>query len=109
MGTVVINIASDFTKTPGPRHIKDGPFSGEEFREKILKEKFDYAMKHGLQLVVNLDGGYGYGPSFLDEAFGGLARETKDKRMLDIKIISDEEPGQIENIEKYIKDGLSEG
>lgn len=31
---IVIDIAQDYTKTPGGRFINEGKFSGEEFREK---------------------------------------------------------------------------
>ena len=65
------------------------------------------------KLYVDLDGGYGYGSSFLEEAFGGLVRKLKEtnkkslKNILDIVvIISNEEPAQIEKIQNYIKDAL---
>ena len=57
-------------------------------------------------LTVDLDGGYGYATSFLEEAFGGLARELNDPGLLDIKIISEEEPALIEKIRQYITDAL---
>ena len=103
---ITINIAKDYTKTPGGRLRIDGPFSGEDFRETVLKPKYEMAKKTGESLEVILDGGYGYGPSFLDEAFGGLARITKDQDLLSIIIKSDEEPSQIGNIIRYIREGL---
>ena len=33
----------DFTSTPDPRMIQDGPHSGEEFRDKHLLPKFQKA------------------------------------------------------------------
>ena len=39
-----INIVKEFTDTPGGRYIKQGPYSGEEFRETILKVKYDYCL-----------------------------------------------------------------
>ena len=102
----VIDIANEYSKTPGGRFIKEGPFSGEDFRKSILKPKYQKAISEGDCLRVILDGGYGYPPSFLEEAFGGLARELKDPRILNIEIISDEEPAQIDNIRKYIEDAL---
>ena len=89
---MTINIAKDYSKTPGGRFIKEGEYSGEDFREKILAPAFAKCKKNGEQLTVNLDGGYGYGSSFLEEAFGGLVRKNKDKSILQIKLISDEEP-----------------
>lgn len=59
-------------------------------------------------LTVNLDGGYGYGSSFLEEAFGGLARETKDRNVLKIKIVSNEEPRLIEDVKRYMEVALNE-
>ena len=72
---ICVNIAEDYSKVPGGRYIEDGPFSGQDFRENILLPKFQEAKRQNVILQVNLDGGYGYGSSFLDEAFGGLARE----------------------------------
>ena len=70
----VINIAKDFTRYPGPRHIEDGPKSGEEFRETILAPRVANAVRTGDKIVVVLDGARGYTSSFLEEAFGGLVR-----------------------------------
>lgn len=61
---------TDFTKYPGPRYIKLGSNSGEEFREKYLIEK----LKQDPEVIVNLDGVLGYGSSFLEEIFGGVVR-----------------------------------
>ncbi|HHW4136600.1 TPA: STAS-like domain-containing protein [Yersinia enterocolitica] len=70
----------EFSKFPGPRYISLGEFSGEEFRDEYLipaLEKYD-------EVTVNLDGVFGYGSSFLEEAFGGLVRKQIEKS----KIIS---------------------
>lgn len=106
MTNIVINIARDYTKTPGGRYINEGPFSGEDFRIKILKPEFEKFISSDCEMTVILDGGYGYAPSFLEEAFGGLARETGDPKIKEIKIISDEEPSQIEKVREYIADAL---
>jgi hypothetical protein len=50
----------------------------------------------------------GYATSFLEEAFGGLARETQDPAVLNIRLISDEEPSLIEKILQYMKAALRE-
>ena len=106
---MIIYVASDFSMTPGGRYKKDGEYSGEEFREKILKPSFLKCREKGEELTVDLDGGYGYGSSFLDESFGGLGRELRDKRILDIRIISEEEPELVEQIRDYIESGLKIG
>ncbi len=103
---ITVNIASDYTKTPGGRFISEGKFSGEDFRERILKPKFLQAMEDDEKLTVILDGGYGYATSFLEEAFGGLARDTKNEKVKEIIIISDEEPQLITKIKQYIEDAL---
>ena len=108
--SLIINIPRDFTKSPGGRFKKEGDFSGEEFREKILLPKVQETLNNNLWLTVEVDGGFDYGSSFLEESFGGLARKTKEKRLLKIlTIISDEEPELIDDIMKYIKDGLENG
>jgi hypothetical protein len=68
---VEIQLATDFSAFPGGRRRADGPYSGEEFREKFLTPP----LKGGERLTVRLDGAFGYPSSFLDEAFGGLIRE----------------------------------
>lgn len=103
---ICVNIAEDYSKVPGGRYIEDGPFSGQDFRENILLPKFQEAKRQNVILQVNLDGGYGYGSSFLDEAFGGLARELHDPEIRRIQIISEEEPDLIPQIRKYIEQGL---
>lgn len=70
-----IVVATDFTKYPGPRYRKSGPFSGEQFREEVLAPRLRHAINTGTILVVILDHVAGYGSSFLDESFAGLIRE----------------------------------
>ena len=106
MSKIEINIAKEYSKTPGGRHISEGAYSGEHFRKTILEPAFERAKAEGKILVVVLDGGYGYSPSFLEESFGGLVRKTKDIKVAQIEIISEEEPEQIEKIKGYINDEL---
>lgn len=65
----------DHARSPGGRYIKDGPFSGEWFRNQVLAKALLEAIKQGEVLEVELDNTSGYGSSFLEEAFGGLIRE----------------------------------
>jgi hypothetical protein len=66
-----VNIATDFSRHPGGRVPKDGPFNGETFRKRLLEP----ALRGNTEkLVVILDGIRGSGSSFLEEAFGGLVR-----------------------------------
>lgn len=86
-------IATQFTRTPGPRYRQDDPkFSGEAFREDVLIPLFEEAKRKNEKLEIDLDGGYGYSSSFLDEAFGGLARQRGVQTVLDrISFISTED------------------
>ena len=73
---ITINIAHEFTPLPGPRYRDQGPGSGEQFLEEHLRPAFKKAVETGERLTIQLDGvKYGYPTSFLEEAFGGLARE----------------------------------
>lgn len=107
-----IKIAEEYTETPGARYIKQGPYSGEEFRDTILYPKYIQCLNNNENLVVDLDGGYGYGSSFLEESFGGLIRklkkENKDyKKLLEIlEIISLDEISWINKINTYINDAI---
>lgn len=86
----VISVARDFSRTPGPRFVRQGDWSGEKFRRLLAK-----ALSEHKTIVVDLDGTRGYGSSFLDEAFGGLVRErivSKADALRRIDIRSDEDP-----------------
>ena len=67
--------------------------------------RFNQALKEqGVKLAVDLDGTLGYGTSFLEEAFGGLARLHDSKSVLDrIEIISQEEPYLKDDVIEYIQ------
>lgn len=65
-----IIVAEMFSKCPSGRYACDGNNSAEKFLNDLLSPAFD--KYHSV--TVNLDGTYGYGASFLDEAFGGLVR-----------------------------------
>lgn len=71
MAPAIVNVARDFSRTPGGRYYSDGPASGQQFREKVLIPKLEEHQR----VVVELDGTRGFPSSFLEEAFGGLVRE----------------------------------
>lgn len=103
--TITLNVAQEFSKTPGPRFRSEGKFSGEQFREEVLRKRFDEAVRQGAKLLVDLDGGYGYATSFLEEAFGGLARILGVGPVLDtLAFKSDEEPYWAEDVVRFIKE-----
>src|SRR5579872_5501179 len=75
-----INIAKDFSRTPGGRFRSDGPYSGQLFRDRCLVPALEAAKRDHSRVVVVLDGTRGYLSSFLEEAFGGLVRECGYRR-----------------------------
>ena len=68
------SIAKSFSRTPGGRFKKHGPYSGEAFRDDVLHDLLRRVITSDDRLVIVLDGTAGYGSSFLEEAFGGLIR-----------------------------------
>lgn len=72
-----ISVAKDFSTTPGGRYVRDGKWSGEEFRKNVVEEKLRDVIKTRGKLWVSLDGVAGYATSFLEEAFGGLVRDLR--------------------------------
>ena len=100
-----INIANDFSKFPGPRYREEGDNSGEEFRERILRPRFEAARKTGEKLIIELDGvAFGYPTSFLEESFGGLARDCGIDTVLDVLVFrSSDERLLPKEIERYIR------
>lgn len=101
---MLIKISTDFSETPGARLRSEGKFSGEEFRDDILRGKYEIAKAANEKLVINLDGGYGYPTSFLEEAFGGLARQYSPSEVLTVlEFISNDEPSLVEEIKNYIR------
>jgi len=107
-----INVVKEYTDKPGARYESQGSNSGEKFRRTILYPKFMESIEKNEILTVNLDGGYGYGSSFLEESFGGLVRTLKKekndnyKRVNEIIIISNDNKTWIEKIKGYIKEAI---
>ena len=98
-----MKISEIFSKIPGGRSKSDGPNSGEEFRERVLKPEFE-KLKENQKLLIDFDGAYGYPTSFLEEAFGGLAREFGVEGVLSkLEFKSHEEPSLIGEVIGYIK------
>lgn len=106
--TTILNIANDFSPTPGARYRTDGKFSGQEFYESILNKAFSKTSSIGQKLVIVLDGTAGYATSFLDEAFGRLARDFGvEKVKSGLSLVSVEEPELLEEIDEYIENAHS--
>jgi len=101
-----LKISEVFSKTPGPRYILEGNFSGELFRKKHLFPEIKDSIEKKTKLVVDLDGTNGYGSSFLEEAFRGLVREEglAVHEVLNVLVIKSDEEEHLENeVFVYIK------
>lgn len=100
---IEINIANDFTREPGARNYSDGPFSGEEFFDKLLKPKYVEAKNSQVKLKIILDGTEGYASSFLNEAFIRLGSEFgADEVWSNLILVSDEIPKYIKKVKESV-------
>lgn len=91
MNNISIIIRAEFSDSPGARYRKDGPHSGQEFFEKLLKPRFDKAVEQKVQLEIDLDGVWGYPSSFVSGSFGKLSLEKgADLVLKTIEFISKE-------------------
>ena len=91
MNILKINIKNDFSDSPGARYREDGPHSGQEFFETLLKPKFDEARGKGIKLEINLDGVWGYPSSFVSGSFGKLSLEYTAIVVLETLVFVSEE------------------
>lgn len=106
-GNFLLSISKNFSRTPGGRFRREGPYSGEEFREDLLIPYFLKAKEERVKLVIDLDGCMGYPSSFIDESFGGLARQFSNKNVLDtLNFKSEDQPDLVEIICDVMKSGL---
>ena len=99
------NFVNEFTKYPGPRFIRLGKNSGEQFREKVLRPIFE----SDDNIDIDATGVMSFGPSFLDEAFSPLAKEYGlDKFKKKIKFHSDNDSKLYEKMMSYVLRYLEE-
>lgn len=100
------DIAEEYTPYPAGRNIQDGPGSGEGFRNELLK-LIERKQERGLRKIkLIMDNTFGYGSSFLDEAFGGLIRESQYSKALineTFEFITND-PVLIKQIQGYMAD-----
>lgn len=99
---IFISVAKDFTRFPAGRYKENGETSGQAFREKFLEEP----LGHGEPVTVDFDGTVGYGSSFLEEAFGGLARKLKQPAEAVLKLLTLVSSDQTirQEVEEYIRE-----
>lgn len=103
-----ISIARDFSAVPLGRFPDDSPYNGTTFRENLLVP----ALEQYKTIEIDLDGGEGYGSSFLEEAFGGLVRihgYVPTDLMSRISLVSKEDPTLIQEIQQYIQEASLPG
>lgn len=98
----VLECKEDY-KYQGPRYIRLGPESGEEFRDTYLLKWLD-SNKHEEKLIVDFEGTIVYTPSFLEESFGGAIR--KGYRQVEKIEFIHMEKDALNQVTKYIQDAL---
>lgn len=99
-----LTIATDFSAVTGGRTPKEGDFSGELFRDNVLEPAYKDSIGKKEKLVIDFDGCYGIGTSFLEEAFGGLVRKYGYIGILDnIEMIVNDDETILENVPKYVR------
>lgn len=94
MKKITINVAKDFTNTPGYTDNSYGKFSGDEFKNNILIP----ALNNNDCVVIDLDGCYGFSIGFLNFAFYNL----NDYDKVRLRFISMEDPFLINEIEEIM-------
>ncbi|MEC8124184.1 MAG: STAS-like domain-containing protein [Pseudomonadota bacterium] len=110
MTDMIINIATDFYPRPAGRFSSDGEYTGETFREKFLTPNLEVIQNSNgsnNHLIVDFTGVTMAGSSFLEEAFGGLVRNsrfTKDFLNNALVIKSPKRPIIKERIQTYINE-----
>jgi non-ribosomal peptide synthetase component E (peptide arylation enzyme) len=94
----LINVAKEFTPTPGGRYRREGEWSGEEFREDVLEK----ALAGGAVVVVDLDDVDGFTTSFLDEVFGELVRKNGLDIMDRVVVRADRRPSRAKKVAELV-------
>jgi hypothetical protein len=90
-----IHFVNEFTDCPGGRLEIHGDFSGQTFRENILKP----ALLSNDMVKLDLNGAVGFPSSFIDEVFGVLATDLGyDLLMAKLKINLTDDPLALKEI-----------
>ena len=112
MSDVVISIPRDFSPYPAGRTPKDGPFNGQRFRDEVLVPAIERALRGDGMVIVDFADADSYSSSFLEEAFGGLARLHKFppnllRKMLKLKSDDPVYASYVADAEDYLSRELS--
>ena len=103
---MVINVATQYTRTPDVRYESQNKGkSGEGFRDTLLFPKLQECIANQEVLYVSFDGCRGAGVSFLEEAFGGLIRKGVNYEDIQkyLQVVWNSNPRKLNQIAKYIK------
>lgn len=98
---ITIKISESFGLYPGARYRSDGPFSGQQFYEDILKPNLlEVWNKSDAKLLIDFDGTFGYASSFISEVFIRVVKDFHDKKKIikKIKFKSEDDPLLIDSI-----------
>lgn len=106
MNKVMINVGVEFSKQPFGRYYDDGDFSGQLFRENFLEPAFKSQAKVIEVYLDDIEQGWEYGSSFLEESFGRLASEVGRESISRLLIITDSTDYSLE-INGYIEEALA--
>lgn len=100
---ITLNVLKEFGPITGFRYYTDGPKSGQEFYEKLLKPKFEEAISCGSKLKIEMDGVEGYLSSFINEAFRKLGEDFGSADVWERLIVEySESPRVIDKIRKAV-------
>lgn len=97
-------IAKEFGDAAGARDYDDGDFSGKEFYDKFLLDRFNKAVEGSYILLIDIDGFWGWPSSFVSGSFGLLSQEKGAELVLKhLKFKSDKNPLKIDKTISEIK------
>lgn len=101
----IYNIASEFTIAPAGRKKPEGDFTGEHFREILIK-----LLEDNQTLEIDLTGLKMTGTSFFEESFGGLIRHGffNEKELKEKLTITGDKAFLIKEVLFYIDDAAKE-
>lgn len=103
-GVTIYHFANQYTRYPGGRLRKHGPYSGEAFREDVLWPLLQTEKK----IFLDLTDASGFGSSFLDESFGEVGKRlgysTCKARLV---LQSEDDPALVDLIWAKIKKAAS--
>ena len=103
---IVVDVARDFSRTPGGRYAREGLASGEEFRTRVLEPILD--RNEEARVLVDLDSAAGFTSSFLEEAFGGLARRYGPSVRRRVFVRAPEHPARACKAKAFLIQALAE-